>query len=98
MASRGKTAQLHQMHVADFETCDAWQQVGNEIPNQRVWLGGYMNLENMVPIYHNSIDSFMQDILSRGGNVNTEYAFHNLKFDGSFIIPWLFDFGFTVSH
>lgn len=98
MASRGKTAQLHQMHVADFETCDAWQQVGNEIPNQRVWLGGYMNLEKMVPVYHNSLDSFMDDILSRGGNVNTEYAFHNLKFDGSFIIPWLFKNGFTVSH
>ena len=27
-----------------------------------------------------------------------EYAIHNLKFDGSFIIPWLFENGYTVTH
>ena len=40
----------------------------------------------------------MKSILSRGRNVNTEYAFHNLKFDGTFIIPWLFDNGYEVVH
>ena len=29
--------------------------------------------------------------------MNTEYAFHNLKFDGSYIIPWLFLNGYQVS-
>lgn len=97
MASRGKTAQLSQMNVADFETCDS-DIPYNETYLQRVWLAGYMNLESMKWVYFTNIDEFMTSILSRGQNINSEYAFHNIKFDGSYIIPWLFKNGFTVTQ
>jgi hypothetical protein len=103
MAPRGKTVQLKNMYVADFETCDADElykidnKTGMEIKNQKVWLAGFKNLETMKSTYFYNLDDFMEAILSRGENVNTEYAIHNLKFDGSFIIPYLFREGYTVS-
>lgn len=102
MASRGNTAQKSQMFVADFETCDSdvlykINDKGEKIYNQRVWLAGLMSLEDMTMVYYNNLDDFMGHILGRGMNVNTEYAFHNLKFDGSFIVPWLFKNGYTVT-
>lgn len=104
MASRGKTVQLSHMYVADFETCDddkdykIDKKTGLMIKNQKVWLAGFKNLETMKSSYFTSLDDFMGAILSRGDNQNTEFAFHNLKFDGSFIVPWLYDNGYTVSH
>lgn len=98
MASRGKTAQLNQMYVADFETCDAWERIGDKWPDQKVWLAGRMNLQTMKADYYTNLEDFMQEILGRGGNVNTEYAFHNLKFDGSYIVPWLMANGYTVTE
>lgn len=104
MASRGKTTQLNNMYVADFETCDADEDfrldttTGGMIKYQRVWLAGFKNLETMKSTYFTNLDDFMQAILSRGDNTNSEYAFHNLKYDGSYIVPWLFQNGYTVSH
>lgn len=98
MASRGKAASLRQMYVADLETCDAWVKKGEQWPDQRVWLAGRMNLQTMKPEYFNSLDGFMAAILARGENVNTEYAFHNLKFDGSFVVPWLLFNGYTATE
>lgn len=104
MAPRGKTTQLHNMFVADFETCDAEEiykhdtQTGDPIYYQKVWLAGFKNLETMESTYFTSIEDFMDSIVSRGTNQNTEYAIHNIKFDGSYIIPWLFKNGYTVSH
>jgi hypothetical protein len=104
MASRGKTTQLDHMFVADFETCDAEKtfkidtKTGEPIKEQKVWLAGFKNLETMQSSYFTDIDSFMQAILARGDNMNTEYAFHNLKFDGSYIVPWLLTNGYTVNH
>src|SRR5437762_9903705 len=95
MASRGNTVQLNNMYVADFETCDADKvykydlSTGIEIKEQKVWLAGFKNLETMESTYFTSLEDFMNAILSRGDNVNTEYAFHNIKFDGSYIIPYL---------
>lgn len=92
------------MYVADFETCDADKVVGEDnatgkpIKEQKVWLAGYKNLETLESTYFYSLDEFMKDILSRGDNSNTEYAIHNLKFDGSYIVPWLFENGYTVSE
>lgn len=100
MATRGKTVQLNNMYVADFETCDTnildhIDKQGNRIMEQRVWLAGYKNLETMESTYFTSIDTFMGNILSRGNNVNTEYGFHNLKYDGSYIVPWLLNNGYS---
>lgn len=103
MASRGKTTQLDHMYVADFETCDADKsfkiddKTGEEIKEQRVWLAGFKNLETGESSYFNNLDDFMKTVLARGDNMNTEYAFHNLKYDGSYIIPWLFQNDYTVS-
>ncbi len=101
--ARGNSAELHQMYVADFETCDSDNiyrrlEDGSIIYNQRVWLAGVMCLNDMEMKYFNSLDGFMDHILSRGDNTNREYAFHNLKFDGSFIIPWLLKNGYTAVH
>lgn len=104
MASRGKTVQLHNMYVADFETCDAEKVytidtlTGKAIYEQRVWLAGFKNLETLESTYFTSLDDFMEAILARGDNVNTEYGFHNLKFDGSYIVPYLMKNGYTVSE
>lgn len=98
MASRGKTVQLTHMYVADFETCDAKKPTPEEeFPPQRVWLAGFKNLATMKSTYFHTLDEFMNSILSRGDNQNTEYAFHNLKFDGSYIVPWLLNNGYTAS-
>lgn len=100
---RGKTVQLHNMFVADFETGDSQKTykvdkiTGEEIKYQKVWLAGYKNLQTMKSTYFNNADDFMRDILARHENTNREYAFHNLKFDGSFIVPWLFENGYTVA-
>lgn len=102
MASRGKTTQLDHMYVADFETCDAEKtyvidiKTGLPIKYQKVWLAGFKNLETMESTYFTSLEDFMKSILSRGDNMNTEYAFHNLKFDGSYIVPYLLSNGYEV--
>jgi hypothetical protein len=91
------------MYVADFETCDAEEvykidkKSGVEIKKQKVWLAGFKNLETMKSTYFYTLDDFMQSILARGDNQNTEYAFHNLKFDGSYMVPWLLTNDYTVS-
>lgn len=106
MASRGKTTQLDHMYVADFETCDAdtdevlfYDLATREgIKPQKVWLAGFKNLDTMESKYFNSLEGFMSAILARGDNSNTEYAFHNLKYDGSYIIPYLMnELGYTHS-
>ncbi len=97
--ARNNTIGLGQMYVADFETCDSDDLYridgeGRTIYNQRVWLAGLMCLATMEPVFFSSIDCFMKKLLERGDNLNREYAFHNLKFDGSFIVPWLLNNGF----
>lgn len=97
------TVQLHNMYVADFETTDSQElykidhSTGEKIYKQRVWLAGHKNLATMESKYFTSLDDFMADILSRGSNTHREYGIHNLKFDGSYIIPWLYDNGYTVA-
>lgn len=91
------------MYVADFETTDSdslyeINEKNEYIYNQRVWLAGFKNLETMESTYFYNLDDFMKAILSRGDNMNTEYAFHNIKFDGSYIVPWLFSNGYYVSE
>lgn len=90
------------MYVADFETCDTSNvhsvlEDGTTIYNQKVWLAGYKNLETMQSVYFNNLPDFMSAILARGDNQNTEYAFHNLKFDGSYIITWLMSNNYTLA-
>lgn len=104
-SERGRgTTQLHNMYVADFETTDSDKvymldpTTGEPVHYQRVWLAGHKNLHTMESVYHFNLDDFMTDILSRHDNTHREYAFHNLKFDGSFIVPWLMLNGYTHSE
>lgn len=71
-------------YTADFETttnpadCRVWAWAIQEIGTEE-WLHG------------TDMDSFMLELKKRG---NGEYYFHNLKFDGDFIISWLFQNGY----
>ena len=73
--------------MADFETTTD--------PNDcRVWAGCAVDIEALEVAYIGTdLDGFM-DYLS---NKNTVCYFHNLKFDGEFILHWLFTHGFTYS-
>lgn len=58
----------------------------------RVWLWGIANIETPDKVQHGtSIKSFFATIKSRKSTI----YFHNLKYDGQFIIDWLLKNGFT---
>lgn len=69
------------MYVADFETTTD--------PNDcRVWAWAVCEIGNDENItIGNDLDGFMEFMRTNP----TDYWFHNLKFDGEFIISWLFD-------
>lgn len=70
---------------ADFETTT------DEL-DCRVWAWGVCEIGNPDYFqYGNSIDGFMQYMRK---SKNSTFYFHNLKFDGEFILCWLFENGF----
>lgn len=74
------------IYSADFETT-------TDIEDCRVWawaLAEVGNTENV--IYGNSIDSLFE--FCRKNDKHTTLYFHNLKFDGEFILAWLFRNGY----
>lgn len=75
--------------VADFETCF----IDNEKTDVRVWAWGYADIQTGEYKTGNNIDSFLDFVLS--GKEVFDIGFHNLRFDGSFIIPQLFMRGYT---
>lgn len=72
---------------ADFET--------TVDPNDaRVWASCCVEIETLKTIHiGNSIDGFFEFLQDK----NTICYFHNLKFDGEFILAWLLKNGFTYS-
>jgi len=78
--------------TADFETSTPiWYEKDGFA---RVWAWAICeigNTENF--IYGNNIDEFMKFC---EGKANYTFLFHNLKFDGQYIIDWLFRNGFTL--
>lgn len=71
--------------TADFETT-------TDQDDCRVWAFGLCQINNSdLFIYGNNIDDFM---LWCEQSKNETLYFHNLKFDGEFIINWLFHHGF----
>ncbi len=76
-----------QLIVADFETTTNPEDC-------RVWAAGAVDIETLETVHvSNSIDTFMAWL----SNKNTVCYFHNLKFDGEFILSWLLRNGFTYS-
>lgn len=78
--------------TADFETSTPeWYEIDGYA---RVWAYAICEIDNPDNfIYGNSIDDFMKFCSGRG---NFTLLFHNLKFDGQYIIDWLFRNGFEL--
>lgn len=72
-------------YTADFETITD--------PNDcRVWATGICSIDEKLKYYYgNNIDFFFDFAKS---NINSHFYFHNLKFDGEFILSWLFNHDF----
>ena len=74
-------------YTADFETT-------TDPADCRVWAYGVCEIGNPDNFqYGNSIEGFME--WAKKGKKVTAY-FHNLKFDGEFILCWLFEHGFKL--
>lgn len=83
--------------VADFETStEAWLTRDNGWT--RVWLWGLYDIENDNFEYGIDLDSFMQRVLIKDKLGNPIIYFHNLKFDGSYIVYWLFSHGYVYDE
>lgn len=74
--------------VADFETC--FTSEARE--NVRVWAWGFLDYINGAYEDGTEIKTFFDRILT--DRKVYDIGFHNLKFDGSFIIPYLFKLGY----
>ena len=74
--------------VADFETC----YTSEEKTNVRVWAWGLLDYMTGEYSEGTDISTFMDRILT--DSKVYDIGFHNLKFDGSFIIPKLFKLGY----
>ena len=73
------------LYTADFETT-------TDPLDCRVWAYGICDIEDPDKFIHgNNMDDFMAWCEFEGNN---RLYFHNLKFDGEFIISWLFRHGF----
>lgn len=84
-------------YVADFETTSSSQY---EIDGYtRVWAVAVMDIESEeLELLSNNIDDFFAWAFTDNRHHKTkEVYFHNLKFDGPFIIDWLFKNGFKHS-
>ena len=79
--------------TADFETSTpTWYEIDGYA---RVWAWAVCEIGNPDNfIYGNNIDDFMKFC---SGRSNYVMLFHNLKFDGQYIIDWLFKNGFTLA-
>lgn len=88
MGSRGRITKIF---VADFET-----RAGEEAERQGetwVWAWGLCSIWDQLPIVDNSIDSFFNYIMEHCQK--SIIYFHNLKFDGVFIVDWLLKHGYS---
>ena len=78
----------HVKHMTgDFETCKT-----PDLSDVRVWAWGLADIDNYNFEHGTTIDGFMNRILSN--NDILDIGFHNLKFDGNFIIPQLYKMGY----
>lgn len=74
--------------MADFETTTNPEDV-------RVWAGCAVDIEALEVTYiGNSLEGFMEYLADK----NTVCYFHNLKFDGEFLLYWLLTHGFRYSE
>lgn len=77
---------------ADFETStEEWLIKDNGVA--RVWAGCMATIEEKPKVLTitNNLDDFMEKLFKLG---NIECYFHNLKYDGEYILSWLFNNGY----
>ena len=80
--------------VADFETStQAWLE--RDSGWTRVWLWGLYDIETDNFEHGIDLDSFMKRVLIKDKLGNPLIYFHNLKYDGSYIVWWLYAHGYT---
>ena len=78
--------------VGDFETT-------TNINDCRVWGSCLVNIDNLEVIQLvNNIDDTMLLLENLTINDKVELYYHNLKFDGEFILSWLYNNGFTYDE
>ena len=81
--------------MCDFETSTSkWLLEDNG--TARVWAGCIVTIaeEPKIIAIDNNIDAFMRHLIELG---NCIAYFHNLKYDGEYIISWLFNNGYVYS-
>lgn len=77
--------------VADFETTTLEHDC-------RVWGACACNIDTLdIEFLSNNIDDFMDFIKVNSKRNKLEIYFHNLKFDGEFILSWLYKNGFVYN-
>lgn len=74
-------------YCADFETI-----VGEN--STRVWAWAVIDIDSGNFVHGNSMGSFIKFCIRNPD----DYYFHNLKFDGEFIISWLLNNGYKYNH
>lgn len=89
-----KPTPIENMFVFDLESCDGVQVAGEEVPRQRAWMCGFMNILDRKLIAYTSLEDCLKRLFKVGGNQQVEIAVHNLSFDGSFIVPALVALGY----
>ena len=80
---------MSKSYTADFETT-------TDKNDLRVWAWGICNIDNFDDFtYDNNIESFIKWLEK---HYNANIYFHNLRFDGEFIISWLLKNGFKYNE
>lgn len=92
--ARGRLTPLKHHYVLDIESCDDERYLDLEVPYQRAWLSGYMNIESEEVSTFTDLKECLSTLLTLGGHQKLEVGVHNLAFDGTFIIPILVEMGF----
>lgn len=77
------------IYVADTETLTYLEQ---DTGRTRVWGWGLVELGHRDVEIGSTLDSLMERILQEDCNV----YFHNIKFDGDFLLVWLFEHGYSL--
>ena len=77
-------------YVADFETTG--QAEYERTGRVRVWLWSVADMDAKICADGDSLDSFMEWLRAHPSSL---VFFHNLKFDGSFILNWLMEHGYN---
>ena len=89
MIDLNEDIKMAKSYTADFETT-------TDKDDLRVWAWGICNIDDFSEfIYDNNIESFI-DWLEKHAKSNV--YFHNLRFDGEFIISWLLKNGFKYNE